>query len=154
MDERNDITQMLEYVQSPGFCVQNQKITALNAAAEALLLEPGTDITGFLLTGKEEYTAFQSGCLYLTLSIGGKAHGATVTRIADTQIFFLEDGQQQAELRSMALAARELRKPMDNISSASSSTTSFTLESDSVPRRMWSITRPGVPMTRLARFSR
>lgn len=115
MDERNDITQMLAYLPLPGFCVQEQKITALNAAAKGLLLEPGTDISELLLTGRQEYAAFTGGCLYLTLSIGGKPHGATVTRIADTHIFALEQDQEPTELHSLALAARELREPLNNI---------------------------------------
>lgn len=115
MDERNDITQMLELLRLPGFCVQDQKITALNAAAKGLLLETGTDISDLLLTGRQEYAAFTGGCLYLTLSIGGTPHGATVTSIADTHIFALEQEQDRSELLSLALAARELREPLNNI---------------------------------------
>lgn len=116
MDERNDITRILGFAMPlPGFCVQNQKITALNAAAEGLHLKPETDISKLLLTGKEEYAAFSDGCLYLTLSVGDQPRGATVTRIADADVFVLEQEQDQAELRSMALAARELREPLNTI---------------------------------------
>ena len=46
------------------------------------------------------------------------------------------------------------RKPISSISSASSRMASRRAESRSVRRRRWSITRPGVPMTKLApRFS-
>lgn len=116
MDERIDITGMLGLLLPlPGFCVQNQKITALNAAAEGLIPEPGTDISELLLTGRQEYADFTGGCLYLTLSVCGQPRGATVTKIADTHFFALEQDQDQAELQSMALAARELREPLSKV---------------------------------------
>ncbi len=115
MNERNDITGMLDLLTLPGFCVQNQIITAANAAAEGLLLSVGTDISGLFLTGKQEYAAFAGGCLYLTLSIGGQPCGAAVTKMGALDVFVLEQEQDQAELRSMALAARELREPLTNV---------------------------------------
>lgn len=115
MDERNDITGMLDLLPLPGFCVQNNIITALNAAAKGLLLTVGTDISLLLLTGRQEYAAFSGGCLYLTLSLGAEAWGATVTRMEEGDIFILEQEEDRAELRSMALAARELREPLTNV---------------------------------------
>ena len=115
MDERNDIMGMLDLMVLPGFCVQNQKIIKLNPAAEGLLLAPGTDISQLLLTGRQEYAAFEGGCLYLTLSIGGLECGASVTRVGDLDVFVLEQEEDRAEFRSMALAARELREPLTNV---------------------------------------
>lgn len=115
MNERNDITGMLDLLTLPGFCVQNNIITALNSAAEGLLLSTGTDVSGLLMTGKQEYAAFTGGCLYLTLSIGGAPFGAAVTKADGFDIFVLEQDQDQAELQSMALAARELREPLTNV---------------------------------------
>ena len=115
MDERNDIMGMLDLMVCPGFCVKNQKIEKLNPAAESLLLTPGTDIQQLLLTGRQEYSDFQGGCLYLTLSVGGESYGASVSRIGDRDIFVLEQEEDQSEFRSMALAARELREPLTNV---------------------------------------
>ena len=115
MDERNDIMGMLDLMVCPGFCVKNQKIEKLNPAAESLLLTPGTDIQQLLLTGHREYSEFQGGCLYLTLSVGGLSCGASVTRIGDRDVFVLEQEEDQSEFRSMALAARELREPLTNV---------------------------------------
>lgn len=115
MDKRNDITGMLELLSVPGFCVQNYVITALNTSAKGLLLSSGTDISTLLLTGSREYASFSGGCLYLTLSLGGESWGAAVTRMGDCDIFVLEQEEDQAELRSMALAARELREPLTNV---------------------------------------
>ena len=115
MDERNSITGMLGYLTLPGFCVQNHKITALNAAAEAMMLSLDSDISELLLTGREEYAAFTDGCLYLTLSVGGQPLGASVTCIGDAHLFVLEQEQDRQEFHSMALAARELREPLGKI---------------------------------------
>ena len=115
MDERNDIMGMLDLMVTPGFCVQNQKIVKLNPAAEGLLLTTGADILPLLLTGQREYTEFESGCLYLTLSLGGQRFGASVTRLGDLDVFVVEEEDDRTEFRSMALAARELREPLTNV---------------------------------------
>ena len=71
MDERKDMAGMLDLMILPGFCVKDNKICALNAAAKSLFLTEGMPIDDLLLTGSAEYAAFISGCLYLTVSIGG-----------------------------------------------------------------------------------
>jgi signal transduction histidine kinase len=115
MDERKDIAGMLDLMILPGFCVKDNQICALNAAAKRLFLTEGMPINDLLLTGSEEYAAFTSGCLYLTLSIGGESWGATVSRLQDQDIFLLEQEENQTELQAMALAARELREPLTNV---------------------------------------
>lgn len=115
MDERNDIMGMLDLMVPPGFCVENQIITKVNPAAQGLLLTPGTEILPLLVTGKQEYADFQSGCLYLTLSAGGMDCGASVTRVGGLDVFVLEQEEDRQEFRSMALAARELREPLTNV---------------------------------------
>lgn len=115
MDERNNIAGMLDLMILPGFCVKDNKICALNAAARSLLLTEGMPIDDLLLTGSDAYAAFTSGCLYLTVSIGGEPWGATVSRMDSSDIFLLEQEENQTELRAMALAARELREPLTNV---------------------------------------
>lgn len=115
MEEQKEISGMLDLMVRPAFCVINQSISKVNPAAERLFLSPGTDIRELFLTGTEEYAAFSGGCLYLTLSIGGQAVGATVTRMENADVFLLDQDTDQAELRSLALAARELREPLSSI---------------------------------------
>lgn len=115
MDERKDMAGMLDLMILPGFCVKDNKICALNAAAKSLFLTEGMPIDDLLLTGSAEYAAFISGCLYLTVSIGGEVWGATVSRMESQDVFLLEQEENQTELRSLALAARELREPMTNV---------------------------------------
>lgn len=115
MEEKNKTFTMLDLINQPGICVQNNLITHINSAAEGLLLTPGLDIRNLLLTGQEEYAAFTGGCLYLTLNLSARGRGASVTRMEDTDVFLLEPETDQPELRSMALAARELRDPLAKV---------------------------------------
>ena len=73
------------------------------------------DIRELLLTGAEEYAAFQQGCLYLKLKTAPDGCGASVTKAGDTDIFLLDQEPEDADLRSLALAARELRNPLSNL---------------------------------------
>jgi signal transduction histidine kinase len=115
MEIRNDLPGWLHRCSSPAFSVKENIITACNQSAETLLLTPGTDIRELLLTGKEEYAAFQNGCLYLKLKLSPKGCGASVTREDHTDLFLLDQEPEDADLRSLALAARELRNPLSNL---------------------------------------
>lgn len=114
MDLQTDALGMLDLVTVPGFCVKNNQIIKCNTAAQGLFLTPGTDIRDLLITGKEEYCAFQGGCLCLSLSCQGNTWGASVTRTQEADIFLLEQNPFQPELQALALAARELRSPLSN----------------------------------------
>lgn len=115
MEEKKETLGMLDLIIRPVFCVKDQKIVKVNPAAEGLLLSVGGDIAPLLQTGLAEYAEFEGGCLYLMLRIGGQSLGASVTRMGDWDVFVVEQDADQAELRSMALAARELREPLNNV---------------------------------------
>ncbi len=115
MDQMNDAMGMLDLMVRPGFCVKDNVIVKVNQPALCRQVSEGTDIRTLLLTGKEEYAAFESGCLYLTLALAGHTWGASVTRMGDFDVFLLEQEADQAELKAMALAARELREPLANV---------------------------------------
>lgn len=115
MEEQKEALGMLDLMIRPVFCVKEKKIVKVNPAAGKLFLSPGAEIQELLLTGKEEYAAFTEGCLYLTLNISGQPLGASVVRMEDMDVFLLEQDSDQGELRSLALAARELREPLSNI---------------------------------------
>lgn len=115
MEEKKDMIGMLDLLIRPGFCVKENKIAAVNQAAEGLLLLPGTDVRSLLLTGKEEYEALRSGCLYLKLNLSSKGCGASVIRMEDFDVFILDQESDDGELRCLALAAKELREPLTNL---------------------------------------
>ena len=115
MKSLNDLPGWLNRYSCPAFIVKENIITACNPSAEALLLQSGMDIRELLVTGAEEYAAFYNGCLYLKLKTSAKGCGASVTNVEDGHLFLLDQEPEDADLRSLALAARELRSPLSNL---------------------------------------
>ena len=115
MEEKKDSLGMLDLMVHPGFCVRDNIIIKVNQAAERLLITEGSDVRPLLLTGSEEYAAFTDGCLYLSLNLSSQSYGASVTKVDGTDVFLVEQDSDNSELRSMALAARELREPLTNV---------------------------------------
>lgn len=115
MDEIQDKITMLNQMPNPAFLVKDGIITNANPSAKRYMIAEGQDIHAMLMTGETEYTRFQNGCLYLTLSICGTSFGASVTKMHSHDYFVLEQEEDQAELQSMALAAQHLRTPLSNI---------------------------------------
>lgn len=106
---------LIHLIAVPCFCVREGNIVLRNAAAESLPLSVGDAVTPLLLTGAEEYAAFQEGALSLTLSLGGTAFAATIRREGDTDYFLLEQADWDQELTPLALAARELRGTLSGL---------------------------------------
>ena len=115
MEQRNDCAGLLDLMARPAFCAAGDRVTMVNAQAAAFDIAPGMTLSGLLLTGAEEYAAFDGGCLYLTLAIGEQRLGAAVTRLADFDVFCLEELADSRELKAMALAAQELRQSLSAI---------------------------------------
>ena len=115
MEQFKDDAGMLDLIIRPAFCVKDGLIARINQAAQCLTLRVGDTLHPLLHTGSDEYGEFQGGQLYLTLNIGGMLLGASVTKTADFDVFVLEQDSDQAELQSMALAARELREPLASV---------------------------------------
>ncbi|MBQ7800791.1 MAG: HAMP domain-containing histidine kinase [Oscillospiraceae bacterium] len=115
MEYNTDAMGMLDLMVRPAFCVKNGAVVKVNPAAAGYLIETGTDISRLLQTGAEEYADFTGGCLYLTLSLSGQSVGVSVTRMAEFDVFCLEQEADSAELQAMALAARELREPLASV---------------------------------------
>lgn len=115
MEFQTDLPGWLSRYSCPAFCVKENIITGCNQSAQALLLNPGIDIRELLMTGREEYAGFRNGCLYLKLKLSANGCGASVTREGDADLFLLDQEPEDADLRSLSLAARELRSPLSNL---------------------------------------
>ena len=115
MDQFTDALGLLEKIATPAFCVRNGIITNTNQAAAACMIEVDTPIAHILETGAEEYAQLKGGCLYLNLNISGESLGASVIRMGETHIFCVEQDADNRELQAMALASRELRKPLTSV---------------------------------------
>jgi len=114
MEDQKDVLGLLDLLTAPGFCVKNNQIIRVNAAASALLFAEGMDVSGILSSGQEEYRHFSGGCLCLTVEKDGSAWNVSITRQQDMDVFILESDASRSELQSLALAARELRSPLSN----------------------------------------
>lgn len=115
MERKESNSGMLDMMIQPAFTVRDGMIDAINDAAKAYFLEPGTEISKLLTTGQTEYRDLSEGCLYLTLSVAGVPCGASVRRMEDFDLFTIEQESDQSELQAMALAAQELRMPLSNV---------------------------------------
>ena len=114
MEQTNPSADMIDLFTQPAFLVKDRSIVHSNQAALQLQINPGTDISSLLLTGAEEYTAFQGGSLFLTVSTGGISSNATVTRVGSEDVFLLDEDTLQKELHGLSLAALELRQPLSH----------------------------------------
>lgn len=114
MEKQYTKLNLLDLMANPAFLVCDGKVCQCNPAAAALPLDSGTDIFPLLLTGQNEYSSFEDGCLYVTITIHGTAWNASVVRTEDGNIFVLDAQEESPELRALALAARELRSPLSD----------------------------------------
>ena len=91
MEQRKHEMGLLDLMGRPAFCAADGRIIQVNAAAAAFGLNADQEIFPLLATGQEEYAAFETGCLYLTLSLDGARMGASVTRLENYDVFCLEE---------------------------------------------------------------
>ena len=135
MEEKKDMLALLDMMIQPVFCVKDNVITRVNAAARQLFLEAGDSILPLLEENAGAYAEFSGGWLYLPLNLSGQTVGATVRRVEGTDIFEIDSSADTTALRAMALAAAALRKPL---SSAMAGTASLqdTLENPDTARQL------------------
>ena len=110
-----DIAHMLEWMDRPAFCVEQGVITAANRAALVRQIPLGEPVKPMLLTGIEEYRAFDGGFLSLRLSCCGVTYDAEVSEFQGGHIFSLEPEDAAGELRILALSAQVLRNPLGDV---------------------------------------
>ena len=106
---------MLSQINQPAFLVQNGEIICANQRAMQYMVEIGTPVSKLLISGKEEYSEFQSGSIYLIISLCGTEHPCCVTQLQDHQLFIVEESPTNAQLQVLALAAQQLCMPLSEI---------------------------------------
>ena len=114
-----NITQILSLMDRPAFWVTDGIIREVNPAAAAKFITPGTEIRSLIRTGAGDYARLASGCMYLTLGLGSAQWDASVMRLGEGDLFALDREDQDAALRSLSLAAQELRMPLSQVMSIS-----------------------------------
>ena len=112
MEEQRKIIALLDQLSQPGFLIREDQILQVNQAAGAMLIAPGDNFSSLLKTGSEDYAAFTSGQLSITLTVGEQDHSAVITRMEEGDLVLLDPDNIAEEFRSMALVSMELRKPL------------------------------------------
>ena len=130
MEENKDMITLLDKMIQPVFCVKEYTVVQANAAARQLFLAPGLDIRPLLHTSAGEYEQFSGGCLYLSLDVSGQILRGSVQRLEDLDIFELDTGSDSDALRSLALAATELRNPLGSALTSTAALTEYLEDPD------------------------
>lgn len=115
MEYANKDTLLLELIDKPVLCVKAGMITAVNRPAAQMQISEGTRISEYLADSRDAYEAFTSGQLSLTLTVAGICCQATVLRTEDMDLFILDQPEGFAKLQSIALAAQQLRVPLNDV---------------------------------------
>lgn len=115
METINQQFPWLELLDRPAFCAKGGTVIAVNNAAQHHMLQPGTDIRDIVTEQRETYESFESGSLYLTVTVGNIPCSACVTRTKECDIFILQQDADSEQLQALALAAQQLRIPLSNV---------------------------------------
>ncbi len=113
--ELNKDTLLLEQIDRPVLCVKDGIVVETNRAAAQMQIKPGTEIKDFLPEECNPYEDFTGGQLSLTLTIAQIPCLATVHRTESFDIFLLEQPEDTDKLQAIALAAQQLRVPLNNV---------------------------------------
>lgn len=115
MENQTEHITMLDLMLRPAFLVRDGVIIHVNSYAAPFLLCPGTPALSLILHGQEEYMQFTQGQLYLTLQLGSQAVDATVVDTPYGHMFLPEQSQSLPQQQALALAASQLRQPLNGI---------------------------------------
>ena len=121
MDATQHNTELLSMFAHPAFLVKDGIIIAANKAAQDLQITESTSVSDILASGQDEYKAFSTGTLSLTVSTGPVSAIAAVVRTGDFDYFHLSRIGENSDLRTLALASQQLRDPLTNISALAES---------------------------------
>lgn len=109
-----DMNTLLQRYMDPAFLVAGGTVAYVNSEAAARQIQVGMNIDELICTGKEEYSQFTQGRLYLAVRAGEQTYRAYTQKLDEYNIFFLESEYDDPTLRAFALAAKQLRQPLAN----------------------------------------
>lgn len=115
MEYTNKDMLLLELIGKPVLCVKDGIITDMNRAAAQMQIPQNTPICQLLAENSDAYETFISGQLSITLIVAGISCNATVMRTEEMDLFILDQPEDFAKLQSIALAAQQLRVPLNDV---------------------------------------
>lgn len=119
METTNHLFPWLDLVDRPAFCVKDGIVVDTNAAAQHRMVREGMQVRQIVTDHRDVYESFESGCLYLTVTIGEIPCPASITRTKECDVFLLHRNDDDDQLQTLALAAQQLRIPLANVMTVS-----------------------------------
>lgn len=113
MEQENMILSLMEFIEHPAFCVCDGKVRLANQSARQHMIAEDMEITGLLSADMAAYENYTGGELALTVTLCGVAYKAQVSRIGNYDLFIIKS--DDLEMRAIALAAQNLRTPLNSI---------------------------------------
>lgn len=110
-----ELKDTLGLLDQPAFCADQGKVIAANRSARELGICSGISVDTLLNTGIEDCASFGGGVLFLSVIAGGTKMTARVSKFKGLDLFVLEPEQADASLQALALAAQELRLPLNQV---------------------------------------
>ena len=108
----------LELISCPAFFVKNGLVTCANSDAQNLLITPGTSVDTLIETGKNDYNCMrQESCLSLSIQTEGRRFCAFVNRKEDTDLFLLDQEENDPTQLALSLASCSFRGPLNRVMS-------------------------------------
>lgn len=118
MEKPNESLTILNMFTHPVFLVADGTIAVANEAAAAKGLTAGIAVCDILEDTLQEYEAFNSGYLSLTVKKDDIRYLATVIPSESGHAFHLHSSTMGSEFRTMALISQQLRGPLSGIMTA------------------------------------
>lgn len=118
MEKPNESLTILNMFTHPVFLVADGIIAVANEAAAAKGLTAGIAVCDILEDTLQEYEAFNSGYLSLTVNKDDVRCLATVIPSKNGHVFHLRTSAMAAEFRTMALISQQLRGPLSGVMTA------------------------------------
>ena len=104
---------LLNMVDHPAFCVQNDVVIASNILAQQMLIMEGASVATFLQSDYMAYQEYNGGQLFLSVRTAGLVRSTSVTRLGDFDLFLMQDADDI--LQAFTLAANQLRIPFNDV---------------------------------------
>ncbi len=118
MENIASLRRLLEWMDRPAFYVRAGSVVCANQSACSHLVSEGAPVAPMLGAFLCDYREFSGGSLTLNLTLGINECRATVERIGDGDLFVLSPDTEDDDMRALALAAQQLRLPLNQAMNA------------------------------------
>ncbi len=113
MKNISSFSRLLEWMNRPAFYVCEGIIRCVNQSARSRMISEGSAVAPMLGEFLSDYQKFTGGSLTLSLTLGPTNCLASVERIGEGDLFVLSPDSEEEDTRALALAAQQLRIPLN-----------------------------------------